>query len=1416
MSDAALSARLAALSPERRALLARMLGEPAASGPPAVARIVPDPDAADAGVVEAPLSPAQRRFWALQRVAPDDLAYVGPIAIRLRGALDADALERALHAVARRQAVLRTRIVADGAAAPRQRVLPPADAPPVRLERLAPLELDGERADTTTHDRTIAGRCAAWAARPFDLAGEPPLRAALLPLAPDDHALLLAVHHVADDEWSRQLLWRELAAAYPVALGGGDAASALPPPPFQYADWAASPAVQAPPAPASVEFWRERLRPTPDPLPLPFGRRRRAPRTRAAVTSERHLPADDLAPLRAVARDEGATPFALLLALFQVTLARLGGATDVVVGIPASERASRPELEQLLGVFVNTLPMRLAVAEDATFRALLRDTAAAVPAVLEHAAVPLEELVAIAAPPRSSEHLPLVQALFALDRPEPELAPLGPLPATSIPVRTGEAKADLFLAAREEPDGVRLRLEVAADVQSADDAASVLAVLHRLAIAAGCEPDAPVWTLPLLAPDAAAAALAIGRADPAAPPLDEHAVPSLVREWARRTPDAIAVTSCAADAADALSYSALVAGAHRVAHRLIGCGVERGARVATLFERAPHAVGALLGVLSAGAAYVPLDPAHPAAWLATLVHDAGAAVLLTDRRHAELAHAAASSVVPAPRVLVLDDTDEQAELAALPTSPPDVALTSDDAAYVIYTSGSTGRPKGVVVRHGSIHGLVARQEYVTFRPDLVIGQAATLAFDAATFEIWGALANGGRCVVLPTDVLLEPAELERALRRHGVCTLFLTTALFNALVRSRPQALASLHTLLVGGEAADPAAMRAFRAAAPDVRLVNVYGPTEATTFAAFHVVHEVPDAGPVPIGRPVAGTDLYVLDPMLAPLPPGVAGELCIAGTGVALGYLHLPELTAERFVAAPWSPGTRLYRTGDRCRWRDGGTLEMLGRLDDQLKIRGFRVEPGAIEAELRRLDDVADAAVVLRETGGERSLMACVAPAAGDVADPATFAHRVGVRLAAVLPPYQLPDAVVVLPELPRTPNGKIDRRALATLERDRHIEATANAATAADGAVPRDALEAELCRLFASVLDVPVVAPDDDFFTLGGHSLRALQLVARVEQQVGRAMAASALFTAPTPARLAVLLRDGATGGVAMLHLRTGKRPPFFFLHGEITTGGLYCVELVTDWRSPHGFCLVSLGEPDDGMSIEDVARREVAAIRAVQPHGPYHLGGYCHGATVAFEMARQLSAEGEAVPTLLLLDASGVNAHLGWLRRAAQMTGVVLRWPAEQRRRRFVAWRQRLLDRFVRLRAMSAGARVQHLLRKAPLVAARRLGLVPAPPPPPAEPPAPSRLVAPELKQRWWVMLASYIPTRYDGSIVVGVAEQEARSPGAQVSIAGWQRVARAVRVVQIPGDHDSMRLGDGAVAIRELLAELLAAGDTVP
>ncbi|WP_410668109.1 non-ribosomal peptide synthase/polyketide synthase [Amycolatopsis sp. cmx-4-68] len=1008
-----------------------------------------------------PLSPAQRRLWFLDELTGGSAEYNTGVGLRLSGPLDVDALRGALAALCARHDSLRTTF--DSVQGEGVQRIAPAGGIPLRI------------ADAPADDAVLAAELST----PFDLRTGPLTRAVLFPQGPGEHLLLLCQHHIVTDGRSIGVLTGELLDHY--------AGSTPPPLPMGYRDYTLW-RLRAP-ADDQLAYWRETLDGI-APLALPTDRPRPPQRTTEGAVHRHDLPTDLVRRLAEAGRAQGATLFMTLTAAVQVLLAAYSGQRDVAVGTAVAGR-DRAELEALTGFFVNTLVLRSQVDAAEPFTGFLAGFRETVLAAFAHGDVPFDRVVEEVQPERDPSRTPLVQAVVVLQSPLVRPREAGGLRVTEHPLPRPSARFDLVVEFWPRPDGLRVTVEYATALFDAATIERLTRSLEVLLTGIAADPARPVGDLPLLTADDRRALL------PAPDAVPAGTVPELFDRCATRNPDAPAVRC--GDVR--LSYGELRARADRLARRLVRLGVRPEDRVGVLLDRSADLVVAVLAILKAGAAYLPLDLRAPADRLRLLLD--GTAVLLTDDRWHETA-----VTVHTGRTLIVADVDE-------PASAPEIALLPEHLAYVEYTSGSTGVPKGVAVRHADVTALAADPRFAGGAHERVLLHSP-LAFDASTYELWVPLLNGGTVVVAPPGDL--DADAVRTLTAaHGVTAMWLTAGLFRLFAEEAPDCFAGLREVWTGGDVVPPEAVRRVLGGCPGLAVVDGYGPTETTTFAtSFRMASADAVPGTVPIGTPLAGMRIYLLDDRLRPVPPGALGEVCIAGAGLARGYSDRPGATADRFVACPFgTPGERMYRTGDRGRWRTDGTLEFAGRADDQVKIRGFRVEPAEVERALAAEPAVAQAVVAVRATGGRKRLVAYVVPVSGSTVDIDGLRRALG----RTLPDYLVPSAIVALDALPLSANGKVDRRALPEPRFDAGSESVA----------PRTEREAVLAGIWADVLGVERVGVEDNFFALGGDSILSIQVSARA-RRAGLAVTTADLFRHQTIAALAPAVAEAGAAPV----------------------------------------------------------------------------------------------------------------------------------------------------------------------------------------------------------------------------------------------------------------------------------------------
>jgi amino acid adenylation domain-containing protein len=1099
MSD--LTERIAGLSPERRELLTRLLQKQGVT----TSRLPIAPRKGAAAPM--PLSFAQQRLWFLDQLEPGSSFYNIFDTLSFDEPINERALQQSLNEIVRRHEVLRTTFrIVDGQ--PVQIIAPDLTLPlqVVDLGHLSPLEREAEASKISSE----------VAQRPFDLSSGPLVRAKLLRLGAEESVLLLTMHHITSDGWSLDILSRELRTLYAAFSEGKP--SPLPRLPIQYADFAVWQRewLQGEVLESQLDYWKKQLAGAPSALELPTDRQRPLVPTYRGAIQSRALSEDVAASLKALSQREGVTLFMTLLAAFNVLLHRYTHQTDIVLGTPIAGR-NRAETESLIGFFVNTLVMRTDLSGDIGFRELIGRVKEVALGAYAHQDLPFEKLVEAISPERDTSRNPLFQVSFQLSNVSNQIEDASVeteelADEAQLEVEKVAAKFDLGVNIWEGERGLRAQVDYSTDLFDDATIARMLKHFERLLEGIVDDPNRRISELPLLTAEEQQRML-VEWNETESDYARRSCLHELFEAQAERTPDSIAVSF----AGDELTYAELNAGANQVARRLRRLGVCAEVSVGICMERSIEMVTGMLGILKAGGAYVPLDPEYPAQRLSYMIEDAGLHVLLTQERLAQtlLAHGAMVLRLDTERESISEEDRDNLERVA----------TAENPAYIIYTSGSTGTPKGVVVTHSAVARTVCNTNYIKLEADDRIAQASNSSFDAATFEIWGALLHGATLVVIPKEVLISPRHLAEQIRQLGISVMFLPTALFNQVAGEVPGAFSSLRYLLFGGEAVDPRPVREVLKSNPPQRLLHMYGPTESTTYALWHRVESLSaEASTVAIGRPLSNTQIYLLDEYREPVPIGVAGELYIGGDGLARGYLNSAALTAERFIPNPFShtEGARLYRTGDIARYLANGEVEFLGRSDEQVKVRGYRIELGEIEALLREFREVRDVVVLAREdTPGYKRLVAYVVAEGSSELSASHLRSYMKERV----PDYMMPSSFVLLEELPLTPNGKVDRRALPLPEDAEPEQKT-------DLISPRNPLEEKLALIYASVLGLKTVGVLNNFFDLGGHSLLATQITSRIRETFKVELPLRVLFVNPTVAGLAAAVEEVLKADVAL--------------------------------------------------------------------------------------------------------------------------------------------------------------------------------------------------------------------------------------------------------------------------------------------
>jgi amino acid adenylation domain-containing protein len=1355
-----------------------------------------------------PLSDLQQGMLYQHLTEPDPGVNVDQLVLTLREPLDPDLLQRAwMGAVARHQ-ILRAAMAWEGIPLPEQRVFAAAPVP-WHVEDLRTLDAqlqEARFAEYLEQDRRAG----------FRLERAPLYRFALIRLADAHYRLVWTLHHILLDGRSRTLLLREVFDAYEAARRHEPFIAPPAPPPFSdFTEWQR----RRDPGP-SQQFWREQLRGFVSPVSVAgvspvaqpvSGRRNDSVQTR--------LSAETSAALSRIGRENGLTMTTLAQGAWAVLLSRHSGEEDVAFGVVrARRRAGFAGAESMIGMLINTLPLRTPVPPDAKLVPWLTELRDRWRAMRDHEHVALADI-------QSWSELrgghPLFDTLVMVENGalDARMRSWGPAWAQRSAYTIGQTALPLTLQVFDG-EQIAINLEFDRARVTASTAARALRHLGTLLDGMAADPSARLGDLPIL--DAAERDRLLeewndtARELPLDTPLHE-----LVSAQVMRTPDAVAVQFDS----ESLTYAELDRRANQLARLLHARGVAPGALVGVCLERSLSLVVSLLAVLKAGAGYVPLDPEYPPDRLAAMLEDAEPPVVVTRSDLHPLL-----PPLPSGASSICVDTERHAIDSQLTSAPEGVV--SGELAYVIFTSGSTGRPKGAQNHHrGIVNRLTWMQSQYGLGPDDAVLQKTPASFDVSVWEFFWPLIAGARLVLARPGGHKDPDYLCDLIVSEGITVCHFVPSMLRAFlegVQLRSPAVAAalrsgLRHVICSGEALDRPLQDQFfdiLAGTDGPALHNLYGPTECAVDVTHWTCRAEDTHATVPIGRPIANTRVYVLDPRGNPAPVGVSGELHLGGVQVGAGYRNRPDLTAERFVPDPFTElaGARLYRTGDRVAWADDGVLEFQGRLDSQVKLRGFRIELGEIEAVLGRAGAVAAAAVAIsRGPGGEPRLVGYYVAEPGVTVDEAVLRDH----LRRQLPEYMVPAVLMQLAAFPLTPSGKLDRKALpeplAGVREEQTDERTDNV---------RD----ELARIWEELLGLPHVGMHDNFFDLGGHSLLAVRLVHEINQSFGRSLALSDLFHDPTIDHLATLLAEEALPAAdqeLMVNLCGGSGTPLFFLHGDFAFGGLYCQRLARHLGTDHPVYALHPHPPGGPATVVAMATDYVDRIVAVQPHGPYRLAGVCNGGIIAFEVARQLERRSESVQLLAMIDSRAANVTLAPILRMLDRGGSVLGWDA-QRRRQYVSWHRggflRMLNRHPWIatgspwvRRAAAVAVLGQLTLQGVWRRMTRVGHVRQPSAPlvTAPAPRPTRSAVEMAQYNWGQFISqatdSYIPAPFGGTVTLIWGEEEFLTLRRD-QLLGWDSVARRAELRVIPGGHHTI-LTRHLDSLGSTLSQLLAIAD---
>ncbi|MFL6515419.1 MAG: non-ribosomal peptide synthetase [Chthoniobacterales bacterium] len=1150
-----------------------------------------------------PLSFGQQRLWFLNELEPDTFTYNDSHGVRLQGALDADALQHALGTIVQRHEVLRTCFVLVNGT-PEQQIAP---AKPFTLE-FRDLSTRPAAVREVEAEATLAG----FVRRPFDFGRDLFLRAALVRTSAEEHILVLLTHHIASDGWSQGRLFHELSECYRAFRSRS--AATLPALPIQYADYALWQRqwLQGEELDRQVTYWRAKLTGAPT-VELPTDRSRPAIQSYCGAKFCFRLPTAAAVQLAEFGHRESATPFMTLLAGFQVLLSRLTDQDNIVIGTPIANR-QRVELENLIGFFVNTLVLRADLSSKPSFREFVRQVKSTALDAYSHQDVPFDKLVEELNPERDLSRHPLFQVMFVLQNTPSKPLRLEGLTASSFPVSTNSTPLDLELHLSPEGESYTGTFTYNTDLFDPETIEQFARHYQTLLQSLVVDPGRNVFEVPLLT---------AGEREQLVFEWNNTAVDypagaclhHLVEDQAEKTPDAIAVTF----GADSLTHRQLNARANQLANRLHGLGLQRETPVAICLDRSLDMLVALLAVLKAGGTYVPIDPNFPPARVQLILGDCHAALLLAHERLRDVCADFEGKVVCLDGIDWKDDSDAF-----------EVEVSPQDAAYIIYTSGSTGVPKGVVVEHRSVVNFLRSMRMSPgIRDEDVLVAVTSISFDISVLELFLPLTVGARVVIAPDASRGDPVQLAKLLTECKATILQATPATWSLLAQNDWK-MTSLKALVGGERLPHELAHRILERCG---ELWNLYGPTETTVWSLITPVG--PEQEAIIIGKPIANEQAYLVDRTGELVPVGVPGELLIGGAGLARGYLNRTELTAERFTRNPFAPGsgTRVYRTGDVCRYRRDGNLQFIGRRDQQLKVRGFRVEPCEIEAAMLKHSGIDRCVVVDWPDGsGDKRLVAYFTVTAGATEPNATLLRT---SLKETLPEYMVPASFVRLDALPVSTAGKVNRKALpAPLDPGR--------IPTDQQAMPRNTIERQLAEIWQDLLQSRGVGRSDDFFALGGHSLMAVRLITEINKTFGTELPLVTVFRTPTIEGMASAVQTSdhlklKSPGLIVPKTFATNRKIFWAPSIGVLERFVECHNLARLLKGRYDF--IGFDPAPEFAEITDLARHCVTLIRTEQPEGPYEIAGYCQCGHVAYEIAAILQDEGEEVDLLAIIDCS---------------------------------------------------------------------------------------------------------------------------------------------------------------------------------
>ncbi len=1136
----------------------------------------------------APLSPAQRSMWFLQKLYPQSNAYHINLALELTGDLDEAALQHALNAIVERHSILRT-------------TFPIFNDMPVQLiHPFKPVKLTHEDANQISEEEwenTLRNIIRIYE-KAFNLEKEIPTRYILVKRSHQSHMLVIILHHILFDGASVNLFLDELTHYYHLFHTNQQNVPLETPPQFsdfarQQNAWMESPAFEE-----QLKYWKTIFTQEPPVLELPGDFPRAKNDQPEGKYLEWVLPQNLVNDLRKICSRENVTPFMLLLTAFKTLLHRYTGLDDITVGVPYNLRRTR-EQQKIIGVGINSLALRSDLSGNPTFRDLLKTIRRTSLSAYMNANLPFDRLVEELGFERTADNQPIFQVMFQVNKFVEPHEDCSGLQFQRERFIFNKAKFDLTLNIVERDDMLCV-FNYNAERFKPKRIDRMARHFQTLLEGIATNPETPIDSLPLLS--ASEYNLILYEWNQTRRSYPSESLPVLFSQQAAKTPDSTALLY----QNQPITYHELNEDANRLANYLTRLGVQPGDFIAICTDNSPEMIDGLLAILKTGSAYIPIDPSYPVDRIHVMLRDSKPRLLLTKSRWLE-------KLQPVESTVVLLDTDWQTIEWESPIYQH-AHVASDQPAYIMYTSGSTGIPKGVVIPHKAINRLVLQTDYIQITPGDTIAQVSNFSFDAATFEIWGALLNGACLALIPKELLLTPRVFGVSLNTNSVTVMFLTTSLFNYYVLENPQIFSSLRCLLFGGEEANADRVRHLLASGYKGQLINVYGPTENTTFSTWFEVKGLPEkALTIPIGKPIANTQAYILDAAYLPVPVGIPGELYLGGDGLALEYLNQPELTSERFIDHPFAnhPGEKLYRTGDICQYQEDGSILFLGRQDDQIKLRGYRVELGEINAVLCSNPAVQDAVVLLLDDPqNEKRLAAYLTPTQTPLTD-----KEIRDYLETRLPVQMVPSVFTWLGNIPISPNGKIDR---ARLPEPNWSKSTASMG----GEEPVTPTQQKLADIWKKILKIEQVGIHDNFFSLGGHSILVVSLCVLAEEVFSKPLSFSQVFDFPTIAEMAEIIDSDKESSLTISEYEPtpAVQKNFFFIGSGFSIFSQYLTAAKAIRMPDEG----EDGKPLTFTTVEQIAAQHVERIRAAQPEGPYAIGGFSFGGMLAFESARQLT------------------------------------------------------------------------------------------------------------------------------------------------------------------------------------------------